>query len=127
MVDSNGLVLAVETTPANCHDSKPLLGLLEKAHIQPGIRAHADKAYSSQKLRDALKSRGIRNDIQNKASRNNPLTQRQLQRNRLITKARSLCRGAHLRQPGTLVQWQNPALPQIGQSACPAYAIGGGA
>ncbi|MBS0298348.1 MAG: transposase [Proteobacteria bacterium] len=88
VVDDNGLVLAVETTAANCHDSKVLLGLLDKANIQPGIRVHADKAYSSQKHRDALKSRGIKNGIQDKALRNNPLTQRQLQRNSLITKSR---------------------------------------
>lgn len=88
VVDSNGLVLAVETTAANCHDSKLLLVLLDKADIQPGIRIHADKAYSSQKHRNALKSRGIKNSIQDKAAKNNPLTHRQLQRNSLITKAR---------------------------------------
>lgn len=52
VVDDNGLVIAVETTAANCHDSKPLLTLLDKA------------------------------------VKNKPLTQRQLQRNSLITKVR---------------------------------------
>ena len=33
MVDANGLVLAVATTAANCHDSKLLLVLLDKADI----------------------------------------------------------------------------------------------
>ena len=47
VVDNNGLVMAIETTAANCHDSKPLLGLLDKADIQPGTRIHADKAYCS--------------------------------------------------------------------------------
>jgi len=56
--------------------------------IQPGIRVHAGKAYSSQKHRAALKSRGIKNGIQDKAAKNNLLMQRQLQRNHLITKAR---------------------------------------
>lgn len=88
VVDSNGLVLAVEPPPANCHDSKPLLDLLDKADIRAGTRVHADKAYSSQRHRDALKSRGIKNGIQDKAARNNPLIQRQLKRNSLITKAR---------------------------------------
>ncbi len=83
VVDSNGLVMAVTTTAANCHDSKPLLSLLDKANIQPSVRVHADKAYSSQKHRDALKTRGIRNGIQDKAAKNNPLTRRQLQRNNL--------------------------------------------
>lgn len=103
VVDSNGLVLAVATTAANCHDSKPLLNLLDKAHIQPGIRVHADKAYSSQKHRAALKSRGIKNGIQDKAAKNNPLTQRQLQRNRLITKARYVVE----RTFGSQARWFN--------------------
>ncbi|MBP6367434.1 MAG: transposase [Nitrosomonas sp.] len=72
VVDDNGLVLAVEATAANCHDSKPLLYLLDKANIQPGVRVQADKAYSSRKHRPALKSRGIKNGIQDKAAKNNP-------------------------------------------------------
>ena len=103
IVDNNGLVLAVETTAANCHDSKPLLDLLDKANIQPGTRVHADKAYSSQKHRDALKSRGIKNGIQDKALRNNPLTRRQLQRNRLIAKARYVVE----RTFGSQARWFN--------------------
>ena len=80
--------MAVETTAANQHDSKPLLTLLDKAEIEPGTRIHADKAYCSQKHREALKSRGIKNGIQDRAVKNRPLTQQQLQRNRLITQAR---------------------------------------
>lgn len=103
VVDGDGLVMAVATTAANCHDSKALLGLLDKAHIQPGIRVHADKAYSSQKHRDALKSRGIKNGIQDKAARNNPLTRRQLQRNSLITKSRYVVE----RTFGSQTRWFN--------------------
>ena len=88
VVDDNGLVLAVETTAANCHDSKPLLDLLDKANIQPGTRIHADKAYSNQKHRDTLESRDFKNGIQDKATRNNPLKRWRLKRNRLITKVR---------------------------------------
>lgn len=50
IVDDNELVLAVETAATNCHDSKLLLDLLDKANIQPGIRIHADKAYSTQSI-----------------------------------------------------------------------------
>lgn len=81
-------MIAVETTAANRHDSRPLLTLLDKAGIKPGTRVHADKAYCSQKHHDALKSRGIKNGIQDKAVKNKPLTQRQLQRNSLIAKVR---------------------------------------
>ncbi|MBA3755276.1 MAG: transposase [Nitrosomonas sp.] len=77
-----------ETTAANCHDSKPLLTLFDKAGIKPGNRVHADKTYCSQKHRDAVKSRGIKNGIQDKAVKNKPQMQRQLQRNSLITKVR---------------------------------------
>ena len=88
LVDDNGLVMVVETTAANQHDSQPMLKLLDKAAIKPGSRVYGDKAYCSQKHREALKSRGIKNGIQDKAVKNKPLTQRQLQRNRLITKVR---------------------------------------
>ena len=65
LVDHNGLVMAVETTAANCHDSKLLLTLLDKAEIVPGTRGvHANKAYCSQKHREALKSRSIKNGSQ---------------------------------------------------------------
>ena len=56
--------------------------------IKPGTRIHADKAYCSQKHRNALKARGIKSGIQDKALKNRPLTQRQLQLNHLITKSR---------------------------------------
>jgi len=78
----------IATTAANCYDSKPLLGFMDKAGIQSGVRVHADKAYSSWKHRNALKARGIKNSIQDKGAKNNPLARQQLQRNSLITKIR---------------------------------------
>lgn len=47
LVDDNGLVMAVKTTAANQHDSKPMLSSLDKAAIKPGARVHTDKAYCS--------------------------------------------------------------------------------
>jgi len=88
LVDDHGLVMAVVSTAANQHDSQPMLELLDKVAIKPGTRLHADKAYCSQKHREALKTRGFKNGIQDKAVKNKPLTRRQLQRNRLITKSR---------------------------------------
>jgi len=88
VVDANGLVLAVETTPANRHDSQPFVDLVDKAGIEPGNRIHADKAYCSKKHRDALKARGIKNGIQDKAAKNKPLNARQLGRNKAISKVR---------------------------------------
>lgn len=88
IVDTNGLVLAVETTPANRHDSQPFVDLVDKADMKRGSRVHADKAYCSKKHREALKIRGIKNGIQDKAVKNKPLNPRQLIRNKIISKVR---------------------------------------
>ncbi|WP_394809292.1 hypothetical protein [Nitrosomonas sp.] len=53
-------MIAVETTAVNCHDSQPLLTLLDKRGSNPAIRVHADKAYCSQRHHDALKLRSIK-------------------------------------------------------------------
>ena len=109
----------METTAATCHDSKPLPPLLDKTEIESGTRIHADKAYCSQKHRDALKSRGIKNGIQDRAMKNKPLTLRQLQRNHLITKVRYVVE----RTFGSQVRWLavNSALLWSSQSACLSY------
>jgi IS5 family transposase len=101
VVDDNGLVMAVETTAANRHDSQPMLALLDKAGIEPGNRLHGDKAYGSRKHREALKARGIKNGIQNKAARNKPFWQ-------------------------LLVWRQNSALSWFGKSACMACSASHG-
>ena len=46
-----------------------LLTLLDKTRIEPNSRVHDDKAYCSQKHRDALKVRDIKNGIQDKAAK----------------------------------------------------------
>jgi transposase, IS5 family len=88
VVDGNGLVVAVETTPANRHDSQPFIDLIDKADVKAGARVHADKAYASKKHRGALKERGLKNGIQDKAAKNKPLGPRQLARNKAISKIR---------------------------------------
>jgi IS5 family transposase len=88
LVDDNGLVIVVETTAANRHDSQSLIGLVDKAALNKGSRVHADKAYYSQIHREALKERRLKNGIQDKAVKNKPLTKRQLQCNRKITQVR---------------------------------------
>lgn len=88
VVDHQGLVIAVETTPANRHDSQPFIGLVDKANIKAGSRLHADKAYCSKKHWETLKTLGIKNGIQNKAVKNKPLGPRQMARNTAISKVR---------------------------------------
>ncbi|MBP6367094.1 MAG: transposase [Nitrosomonas sp.] len=68
-----------------------------------GVRVHTDKAYSSQKHRAALKLRGIKNGIQDKAAKDNSLMLRQLQRNSLIAKVRYVVE----RTFGSQVRWFN--------------------
>ena len=80
--------------------------LLDKVNIQSGSCIHADKAYGSQKHRDALKLRGIKNGIQDKATKNNPLTRRQLQRNRMINKVRYVVERAF----GSQARWFNATI-----------------
>ncbi|MBY0474373.1 MAG: transposase [Nitrosomonas sp.] len=41
LVDNNGLMLALETTAANQHDSKPLLTLLDKAESERTGYSHS--------------------------------------------------------------------------------------
>lgn len=60
LVNHTDLVMVVETTAANCHDSKPLLG---------------------QKHHEALRSHGIKNDIQDRILKSRPLAAQQLQHN----------------------------------------------
>ena len=114
--------MVVATTAANRHDSKPLPDLLDKVETQPGTRVHADKAYCSQKHRDALKSRGIKNSIQDKALKNKPLTARQIQRNSLITKVRYVVE----RTFGSHACWFDSKIlrPWPGQSTCLACVTG---
>ena len=88
LVDDQGLVVAVATTPANCHDSRPLLNLLDQAKLPEGARLHADKAYCSQHHDQALQARKLKNGIQDKTVKNQPLSSRQKQRNPAISRQR---------------------------------------
>ena len=88
LVDQQGLVLAVMTTAANQHDSQPFIALVDKASLPKGCRVGSDKAYASQKHQKALKERGLKNGIQDKALKNKPLTNRQRLRNRQISTER---------------------------------------
>ncbi|MDT9499278.1 IS5 family transposase [Capnocytophaga canimorsus] len=88
-VDSNGLVLAVHTTPANKHDSKGLIPLLEKLdneRIKKGV--FTDKGYASKANREYLKERKSKDRIQHKAQRNKPLSKWERVFNKLISKTR---------------------------------------
>ena len=67
LVNDDGLVLHVASTPANTHDSKALPQLLERSKLPPNTRVHADKAYTSKFHSELLKSLQLKNGIQDKA------------------------------------------------------------
>lgn len=66
-------------------------------------RLMAAQAYGSRKHREALKALGIKNGIQDKAVKNEPLAARQLQRNQLITRLRYVVE----RTFGSQARWFN--------------------
>ena len=86
--DEEGLVQAVETTAANTHDSKPLEKLIDKAKCRSGSGIEADKAYKSKRHDELLKSRGLINGLQHRASRNRPLSRTQKAHNKKIAQTR---------------------------------------
>ena len=88
VVNDDGLVLAVETTAANCHDTNSFIPVLEKITTHENQRVHADKAYPSAKNAEYLRQRKLKNGIHNKAYKNKPLSERQQKRNKKITRVR---------------------------------------
>ena len=72
--DENGLVLSLETTAANEHDSLKFEPLLEKANLPDRAKVYADKAYKSKKHDEILTDRKLKNRIHHKAVKNKPLT-----------------------------------------------------
>lgn len=86
--NSQGLVLAVHSTPANQHDSKGLKPLLEKLPKHHRKKIYADKGYRSQENEDTIKNLGSRSRVMYKAYKNKPLTPRQTLVNKLISKTR---------------------------------------
>jgi IS5 family transposase len=76
-VDEDGLILSEQLTPGNVHDSQVFEDLFtgrEKA-------VYADSAYKSEVHDQLLKTKGIQNNLLNRAYRNTPLTEAQKQFN----------------------------------------------
>lgn len=66
--DENGLILSVETTSANEHDSKAFEKLIDKAQLNENTRVFADKAYKSEKHDTLLKEKKLKNRVHHKAT-----------------------------------------------------------
>jgi IS5 family transposase len=88
VTDREGLVLAIETTPANESDIKHLETPLRKANLRERTPVQADKGYKSDKNDRILSSMRLRNRVMHKAARNRPLTPREEAFNKAISKTR---------------------------------------
>lgn len=83
----DGYVRGVHTAPANESEVSHLERAVDAAHITPN-RLYADKGYASAANRQKLRQRQIKSAIMYKAQRNTPLTARQKQANKLISRRR---------------------------------------
>jgi IS5 family transposase len=85
---AHGLVLAVETTPANESDVKHLETPVRKARLPKRASVEADKGYPSVKNAAFLAANKLRNHIMHKAVKNRALTKREQALNKAISHTR---------------------------------------
>jgi len=83
----DGYVRGVHTAPANESEVNHLERAVDTARITPD-RLYADKGYASAANRQKLRQRNMKSAIMYKAQRNTPLTTRQRQANKLISRRR---------------------------------------
>ena len=86
--DQEGLVLSVTTTAANCHDITEFEAVVDKADLPEFSKVYGDKGYSGKAKHKALRDKNHLPRVQHKATRNHPLTDRQKQANKIISKTR---------------------------------------
>ena len=80
------LIRCYDVSDVAVHDSQKLDGLLNKANTSADV--FADSAYRSAETEAALKARGFRSRIHVRATRNHPLSQRQVEANRKKSRVR---------------------------------------
>jgi transposase, IS5 family len=80
------LIRDYHTTDASVHDSQKLDGLLNTANTSQDV--YADSAYRSAETEVKLDERGFKSRIHNRASRNHPLSDAQVEANRQKSKVR---------------------------------------
>jgi IS5 family transposase len=80
------LIRRYEVSDAAVHDSQKLDGLLNKTNTSADV--FADSAYRSAETEAGLKARGFRSRIHVRATRNHPLSQRQVEANRKKSQVR---------------------------------------
>lgn len=86
---TDGYIETVDVTPANTSEVTHLEDVLSTIQNNQNIKVlFTDKGYTSKKNSDLLQSKGIGNGIMDKAFRNTPLTKKQKNRNKRISKTR---------------------------------------
>ena len=94
-------MLEVISTTANVSDTTQIAPLAKKARLPEGTLILADKGYTSQKNRTALKALKLEDGIMRKATRGKPLTASQKYLNRLISAMRWVIE----RTFGSIIRW----------------------
>ena len=95
------LIRGYDATDASVHDSQKLDGLLNTANTSCDV--YADSAYRSAETEAKLDKRGFKSRIHNRASRNHPLSDAQVEANRKKSRIRARIEhvfGAHENAPG---------------------------
>ena len=82
------LIRDFSVTPASTHDSKEFTSLLDTCEKNEAKSVYADSAYMSEDHRAELQKRGLRNRIHEKGYKNKPLTEKQKNRNKVLSKTR---------------------------------------
>lgn len=88
VTDNEGLVLGVVTTKASVNEIANLEEVLDAADLPKGITLKADKGYQSEKNKQLLKNKKLKNHILKKAKKNQPLTVWEQKFNKLVGQIR---------------------------------------
>ena len=107
--DEAGMILAVHTTPANEHDSKGLVPLIQKVRTEHRQEVLADKGDKSKATDEFLAGCGSRSRIMHKRDRNRPKTADQRAENRELSSKRWVVE----RTFGSLKRWFGSGSTQL--------------
>lgn len=88
VTDEEGLVMGVVTTKASTNEITNLEEVIDAAELPEGIPLKADKGYQSEKNKEILKKKKLKNHILKKAKKNKPLTAWEKKFNKLVGKVR---------------------------------------
>ena len=83
-----GLELGILTTAANVNEIANLEAVLDKVELPANTPLYGDKGYQSDKKNLLIKKKKRRNRILKKAKKNNPLTELELNCNKLVGQTR---------------------------------------